>query len=252
MIRSLSLLEHSTACDGPPLDRAGSDGRSPRERAGAGRRRRRRPGPVRDRPALRCSARNSCRTRSRFFRGATASAAGTPTSPTSPIATRRPADRRERSGDTRPSQPSDPVFLVAKSGGAGVAVKALELLDEETVERVVLLAPALSPGYDLTAALRAVRREIVVFWSPLDVVILGRGPACSARSIASGPSARAWWAFGSQPPTIPTTTRSRQYAQAPPGPLAARMAASGYLRRSYRAGYLLCSSGSTSCRCLRD
>ncbi|MFI5460094.1 MAG: serine aminopeptidase domain-containing protein [Isosphaerales bacterium] len=71
--------------------------------------------------------------------------------------------------------PGDPVFLVAKSGGSGVVVKALELLDEAMVERVVLLAPALSPAYDLTRALRAVRREIVVFWSPLDVIILGAG-----------------------------------------------------------------------------
>lgn len=38
-----------------------------------------------------------------------------------------------------------------------------------------MLAPAISPRYDLTAALRAVRREIVVFWSPLDVVVLGAG-----------------------------------------------------------------------------
>jgi pimeloyl-ACP methyl ester carboxylesterase len=75
----------------------------------------------------------------------------------------------------RAEHPGEPVFLVAKSGGAGIAVKALELLDEDSVERVVLLAPALSPGYDLAAALRAVRREIVVFWSPLDVVILGAG-----------------------------------------------------------------------------
>jgi len=71
--------------------------------------------------------------------------------------------------------PGDPVFLVAKSGGSGVVVKALELLGETTVERVVLLAPALSPAYDLTGALRAVRRDIVVFWSPLDVIILGAG-----------------------------------------------------------------------------
>jgi hypothetical protein len=71
--------------------------------------------------------------------------------------------------------PSNPVVLVAKSGGSGVAVKALELLDENTVERAVLLAPALSPRYDLTTALRAVRREMVVFWSPLDVIILGLG-----------------------------------------------------------------------------
>jgi pimeloyl-ACP methyl ester carboxylesterase len=75
----------------------------------------------------------------------------------------------------RAEQPGGPVFLVGKSGGSGVVVKALERLDEDSVERVVLLAPALSPGYDLTTALRAVRREVVVFWSPLDVVILGAG-----------------------------------------------------------------------------
>ena len=73
------------------------------------------------------------------------------------------------------SEPGCPVFVVAKSGGAGVAVKGLELLDAEAVERVVLLAPAVSPDYDLTAALRAVRREIVVFWSPLDLIVLGAG-----------------------------------------------------------------------------
>jgi hypothetical protein len=71
--------------------------------------------------------------------------------------------------------PRSPIFMVAKSGGAGVGVKALELLDPETVERVVLLAPALSPRYDLAVALTAVRREMVVFWSPLDVIILGFG-----------------------------------------------------------------------------
>jgi hypothetical protein len=75
----------------------------------------------------------------------------------------------------RADQPGDPVFLVAKSGGAGVVVKALELLDDESVERAVLLAPAVSPGYDLTRALRAVRRELVVFWSPLDMLVLGAG-----------------------------------------------------------------------------
>ncbi len=72
-------------------------------------------------------------------------------------------------------RPRDPVFLVAKSGGAGVVVKALELLGEKQVERAVMLAPALSPTYDLSCALRALRRELVVFWSPLDVFILGIG-----------------------------------------------------------------------------
>ncbi|HZW31020.1 MAG TPA: hypothetical protein VFF52_09955 [Isosphaeraceae bacterium] len=75
----------------------------------------------------------------------------------------------------RVDQPDPPVFLVAKSGGAGVVVKALELLDEASVESVVLLSPAVSPGYDLVPALRAVRRQLVVFWSPWDLVILGVG-----------------------------------------------------------------------------
>ena len=71
--------------------------------------------------------------------------------------------------------PADPVFLVAKSGGSGVVVKALEQLLEQQVDRAVLLAPALSPGYDLSCALRAVRCDLVVFWSPLDVMMLGLG-----------------------------------------------------------------------------
>ncbi len=71
--------------------------------------------------------------------------------------------------------PEDPVFLVGKSGGAGVVLQALEGLPEGSVERVVLLAPAVSPGYDLTGALRGVRREMIVFISPLDFALLGAG-----------------------------------------------------------------------------
>jgi hypothetical protein len=75
----------------------------------------------------------------------------------------------------REAAPGAPVYLVGKSGGTGVVVRALEELEADAVEAAVLLAPALSPGYDLTRALAAVRREMVVFWSPLDVVILGLG-----------------------------------------------------------------------------
>src|SRR3954454_11035691 len=75
----------------------------------------------------------------------------------------------------RARQPDDPVFLVAKSGGSGVVVKALEQLEENSVCRAILLSPALSPRYDLTAALRAVSEELVVFWSPWDVIVLGAG-----------------------------------------------------------------------------
>jgi pimeloyl-ACP methyl ester carboxylesterase len=72
-------------------------------------------------------------------------------------------------------RPGAPVFLVGKSGGTGLVVKALEHLPDDAVEAAVLLSPALSPTYDLTRALRAVCREMVVFWSPLDVIVLGLG-----------------------------------------------------------------------------
>jgi hypothetical protein len=72
-------------------------------------------------------------------------------------------------------QPGSPVYLVGKSGGTGVVVRALEGLEPDSVEAAVLLAPALSPGYDLSRALEAVRREMVVFWSPFDVFVLGFG-----------------------------------------------------------------------------
>jgi hypothetical protein len=71
--------------------------------------------------------------------------------------------------------PALPVFLIGKSGGTGVVVKALEHLPAGAVDGAVLIAPAISPRYDLTRALRAVRGEMVVFWSPLDVFVLGAG-----------------------------------------------------------------------------
>ena len=75
----------------------------------------------------------------------------------------------------RNEKPAAPVFLVGKSGGTGVVVRALEGLPEDAVEAAVLLSSALSPGYDLSRALRAVRRELVLFWSPLDLIVLGVG-----------------------------------------------------------------------------
>lgn len=73
------------------------------------------------------------------------------------------------------SKPGAPVYLVGKSGGTGVAVKALEGMPPDSVEAAVLISSALSPEYDLSRALRAVRRAMTVFWSPLDVFVLGVG-----------------------------------------------------------------------------
>ena len=76
----------------------------------------------------------------------------------------------------RAANPDRPVFLTAESGGAGVATWALEDLPPDVmVDGVILISPALSRGYDLSAALRHVRDKFVVFYSPSDAFILGYG-----------------------------------------------------------------------------
>lgn len=75
----------------------------------------------------------------------------------------------------RAERPGAPVFLVGKSGGSGIVARALEALPAGAVEAAVLLAPALSPEYDLSRALRAVRGQVTAFTSPLDGIILGAG-----------------------------------------------------------------------------
>jgi pimeloyl-ACP methyl ester carboxylesterase len=67
------------------------------------------------------------------------------------------------------------IFLVAHSGGTGIAVRAAEMLPPDCLERVVLLSSALSPEYDLSAALRSSKGGIVSYHSALDFLVLGLG-----------------------------------------------------------------------------
>lgn len=71
--------------------------------------------------------------------------------------------------------PDRPVFMMAKSGGCGIALAAAEQLPPNTLERIVLLSAAVATDYDLRPALRATRKEIVSFYSPHDSFILGWG-----------------------------------------------------------------------------
>lgn len=71
--------------------------------------------------------------------------------------------------------PGRPIFFLAKSGGTGLALRAAELLPPATLERIVLLSPAVSPEYDLRAALRSTRREIVSYHSTYDQLVLNWG-----------------------------------------------------------------------------
>lgn len=77
--------------------------------------------------------------------------------------------------DVKAEDPCRPVYLVGKSGGAGLVLLAAALLPPGTLERVVLLSAAVAPEYDLRPALRATRGEIVSFYSPYDRLILNWG-----------------------------------------------------------------------------
>jgi len=127
----------------------------------------------------------------------------------------------------RDKAPDAPVYLVGKSGGTGVVVKALEHLPDDAVDGVVLISPALSPSYDLTRALRAVRREAVVFWSPLDVIVLGAGTRIfgtidRVKTVSAG-------LVGFRPPREPTEGQAAQYAKLRQVRWRPRMAPTGYL-----------------------
>ena len=72
-------------------------------------------------------------------------------------------------------EPARPVYLVGHSAGAGVVLAAAGSLPPDTLERVILLAPAVSPTFDLRPALRACRGGVVSFNSPIDRFMLHWG-----------------------------------------------------------------------------
>lgn len=72
-------------------------------------------------------------------------------------------------------EPARPVYLIGRSGGTGVVVRAAECLPPDTLERMILLASALSPCHDLRPALTATRGGIVSYHSRADRLILDWG-----------------------------------------------------------------------------
>jgi pimeloyl-ACP methyl ester carboxylesterase len=65
------------------------------------------------------------------------------------------------------------VSLVGYSAGSRVVVAAAEMLPPRSVDRIILLAPALPTCYDLRPALKATRGGIDVFYSRYDEVLQG-------------------------------------------------------------------------------
>jgi pimeloyl-ACP methyl ester carboxylesterase len=68
------------------------------------------------------------------------------------------------------------IIITSHSAGAGIAAWALETLpDGICIDRWIMLAPALSPTYDLSAALRHVAGEAFAMCSSRDTNVLGTG-----------------------------------------------------------------------------
>lgn len=89
---------------------------------------------------------------------------------------REAAEVARRITAIRRENPGREIVITAHSGGTGVAVYALQQLpDDVHVDRVILLASALSTDYDLSAALRRVDGPVFSFSSPFDVAVLKVG-----------------------------------------------------------------------------
>jgi hypothetical protein len=73
----------------------------------------------------------------------------------------------------RAAHPDTVVYVVSYSAGVAVALAAAENLPPDTLDRMILLAPAVSADYDLRCALRSCRQGIDAFVSSRDRVTLG-------------------------------------------------------------------------------
>lgn len=72
----------------------------------------------------------------------------------------------------RAANPSARIYLVGHSSGTAVILAAAQELPPSSVERIVLLAPALSSGCDVSPALRCTSGKVDVFCGSRDLICL--------------------------------------------------------------------------------
>jgi pimeloyl-ACP methyl ester carboxylesterase len=86
----------------------------------------------------------------------------------------------------RQESPTQPIYLVGHSAGSAVVLIAVESLPPNAVQRIVLLAPAVSAKRDLRPALRCACQGVDVFTSTHDWAWLGLG------TLLTGTADRRW------------------------------------------------------------
>lgn len=110
------------------------------------------------------------------------------------------------------ADPTGHIVLTAESGGAALAVWALERLPRKVrVDQVLLVQPALSPIYDLTAALKHVKGNIYYTSSPGDWFVLGVGTRVFGTS--DGRNTDSAGLVGFRPPDRASATLYRRLVQ---------------------------------------
>lgn len=67
--------------------------------------------------------------------------------------------------------PNLPIFLIGHSAGARIVLAAGEMVPENSVDRIIVLAPAVTCSYDLTGAMRGSRGGVVNFYSSEDGIL---------------------------------------------------------------------------------
>jgi hypothetical protein len=111
-------------------------------------------------------------------------------------------------------RPNEPITITCHSGGCAMAAWALEKLPQDVqVQDVFMMSAALSPKYDLSAALHRVVGHLYVFSSQRDVLVLGTGTKMFGTMDGVKGDAAGRVGF-----TMPATGDPNQYAKVVPCP----------------------------------
>ena len=111
--------------------------------------------------------------------------------------------------------PGTPIELVAHSAGAAVALSCAEALPPNSLERIVLLAPAVSCSYDLRPALICSRQGIDNYPSERDRFFLGFGIRLLGTTDGKREPAAGRTGFCNPAPTAADTTLYAKLRQHP-------------------------------------